>query len=298
MVNFVLDALDSSLNMGVSGELLSEEAPTLDVSATAVYYVDLSNLRQVFQFQTDSSDVDFVEDATDVKYFVKMGNWDPSAVINPAHAMMDKERSDAPIASGFDPDRSLVKHDFVRYLAQQLFNTHKGVDLFDNENALKDDLAEKGHDAWLNDISGALWYTSQTGTDNEDTLNGEGFLTNDASGNQNLTRQLLLQMTYADVDRLVRTDTSGTLNINDTIEPQPIPFHVDDTISFKFTIHPAENQHELTDTDEFGPRSYEIKLVVKESVDGDNTQPNDNKAAPDDGDESEFNNSYVSYTQE
>lgn len=297
MVNFVLDALDSSLNMGVSGEVLSEEAPTLDVSATAVYYVDLSNLRQVFQFQTDSSDVDFVEDATDVKYFVKMGNWDPSAVINPAHAMMDATESETPVASGFDPDRSLVKHDFVRYLAQQLFNTHKGVDLFDNENALKDDLAEKGHDAWLNDISGALWYTSEEGESDENTLNGEGFLTNDASGNDNLTRQLLLQMTHYAVERLV--DQSGNLDINDTLEPQPIPFHIDDTISFKFTIHPADNQHQLTQREQaVVPRPYEIKLVVKDTENAVNTTPLDYQTGDNTNSVvSTYNNSYVSYTQ-
>jgi hypothetical protein len=128
--------------MGVSGELLTISAEQIDASAVAVYYVDKTNLREVFQFQTDSSDVDFVNDSTDVKYFVKMQNWTSTAVINPAHAMMDANESNSPIASGFANDRSLVKHDFVRYLAEQLFNTHRGVDLFSNENELKDDLAE------------------------------------------------------------------------------------------------------------------------------------------------------------
>lgn len=295
MVNFVLDALDSSLNMGVSGELLSEEAPTLDVSATAVYYVDLSNLRQVFQFQTDSSDVDFIENSTDVKYFVKMGNWNSNAVINPAHAMMDATESETPVASGFDANRSLVKHDFVRHLAEQLFNTHRGVDLFSNENELKEDLAEKGHNVWLSDISGALWYTSQTGTTNGDVYNSEGFLTNDASGNENLTRQVLLQMTHYAVERLV--DQSGNLDINDTLEPQPIPFHVDDTISFKFTIHPADNQHQLTQREQaVVPRPYEIKLVVKNTENAVNTTPLDYQT--DDNTNtvvSTYNTSYVNY---
>lgn len=290
MVDFVLNALDGSLNMGVSGELLDISAVPVDASATAVYYVDISNLREVFQFQTDASDVNLIGDSTDVKYFVKMANWNSNAIINPAHAMLNVAESADAIGGVFDPDRSLVKHDFVRYLAEQLFNTYRGVDLFSNENALKDDLAAKGHDAWLNDISAALWYTEKNP---EGTLGTFGFLTNDVSSNDNLSRELLLQMTNQAVTRLV--DQSGNLDINDTGSPQPIPFHVGDTINFKFTVYPADNQHELTQrANPIGPRSYEIKLVVKETVNATNTEPTDNQPGNTVA-SSTYNNSYVTY---
>ena len=76
-------------------------------------------------------------------------------ILNPVHAMMDDTASENPIATGdsngtYVDNRMLVKHDFVRYLALKLFNTYQGVDLFSNENAMKEDLAAKGAAAWEN----------------------------------------------------------------------------------------------------------------------------------------------------
>jgi hypothetical protein len=48
--------------------------------------------------------------------------------------------------------------------------------------------------------------------------------------------------------------------ISESDSPQSLPFAVDDSISFKLVIAPAEGQEELTDVSAFAPRSYEIRL--------------------------------------
>jgi hypothetical protein len=88
-INFSLSGLDRTFTLGVSGELAGEAPAVIDASANAVYYVKLSDMKNVFRFQTDSFDVNNV-DASDIKYFVfdSSLNWPENLVINPANANM------------------------------------------------------------------------------------------------------------------------------------------------------------------------------------------------------------------
>ena len=144
MVNFTLSGLNQTFTLGVSGELAAAAPAALDVSASAVYNIKLSDMLAVFKFQSDSFDVNDT-DASDIKYYVfdASNAWPTNLVLNPANADM----SNNPIfATGGDIvlNKNKVKHDFVRYLALKLFNTAYGVDLFSNEDALLTDLVSKG----------------------------------------------------------------------------------------------------------------------------------------------------------
>jgi len=258
-LDFVLTGLDEDITMGTSGELFGVAIPTMDVSATAIFNVKTETMRNVFRFQTDASDVDVV-DGTDTQYYVKMDQWPATAILNPAHAMMDHSDSENPIATGdsngtYVDNRMLVKHDFVRYLALKLFNTYQGVDLFSNEDAMKEDLAEKGAAAWAS-ISGDLHGSAGPLTNNDD--------------DNNFSRQLLEQIINNDRDRLINDASAGTIDASNEIQAMPL---VDgDTISFKVTLKAATGQHNLTGVSAIGDRTYKIKLVLGS---GTNTAPTD-----------------------
>ena len=266
MVNFTLTGLNQAFTLGVSGELAAEAPATLDVSASAVYNIKLSDMRNVFKFQSDSFDVNNV-DASDIKYYVFSAdpNWPNNLVINPAHADM----SNNPIfATSADivPNRNKVKHDFVRYLALKLFNTAYGVDLFSNEDALLGDLVSKGATAY-DDIKSALNAVNTTAAGLPATDgSGNKYATNDLSGNTNFSRELLRQVAYAAPARFAGTENVSTI--------QSVPLEVDDTINFKVSISAAANQHNLTGVaGPFPIRVYQIRLVLKGEGDATNVTP-------------------------
>lgn len=264
MVNFVLNALDSTVTLGVAGSILSEAIPDLDASAVAVLEVSLEAMRSVFKYQTESLDVDNA-DATDIKYYVDPSFW---PALNPANASLTHELAVGRIAevdSEINPipaNRQMVCHDFVRYLALMLFNTHFGVDLFQNESELLADIrsicgSEAEGQTWY-DIVAKLTTVGIAGTHEEIGTDADGnkYMSNATKDNTNLCRVLMLQMLNSAVSRFQQ--------IEDSELPQSLPFQADDSIRFKLTVNPAEGQHEATGVPEFSGRSYEIRLVLKE----------------------------------
>jgi hypothetical protein len=264
-INFVLPALDSSLLCDLSGTLETSFV-TVDASSTAVFYLKTSQLKSVFNFQTDAADINDV-DATDIKYYVSAASW--PAGVNPAHAMMHSVvggSSDLPNLGSYDNNKNLLKHDFVRYLAYKLFNTVHGVDLFNNEAALLTNIASKGADVKasllstltaVDDVSGV----SMAGTD----ASGKKYLTNSNTTSSNVCRELMRQIAARDPARL-NTDISGT------IARQSVPLKDNDTINFLLTVSPASGQHLLTGRPSaIESRVYKVSLVLKADADAVNT---------------------------
>jgi hypothetical protein len=262
MVNFTLTGLNQTFTLGVSGELAGEAPATLDVSCVAVYNVKLSDMQAVFKFQSDSFDVNDT-DASDIKYYVYMSNWPAELKLNPVHA---GSLSSSPIlATGgsIAAEKNLVKHDFVRYLAEQLFNTPHGVDLFSNEDALLSDLVSKGVTA-RQAIDASLNAVNQANAANGTSPNK--YSTNALTGAANFSRELMRQVANAAPERFASITSSTAV--------QSVPLAVDDTINFKVSISPAANQHDLTSRPTaFDTRVYQIQLVLKADVDATNTAP-------------------------
>lgn len=278
MVNFVLESLNSSVTMGVAGNLYSEPIPVLDVSATAILYVSIDDMKSVFQFQTDSTDINNLASA-DIKYYVDTASW---PAINPMNAMMNVSTlSQGAIAlidsnGALADNKLLVAHDFTRYLALKLFGTHFGTDLFNNETELLQNLrliaddSEEGH-TWY-DVVAKVTAVSKSGT-HEGLLGDAGskYMTNATTDNTNLCRVLFDQMIGTAVSRFQDLSVGAD-------QPQPLPFQVDDSISFVMTIAPAEGQEELTGVEAFGARSYEIRFVIKDAADVTNTEVAEDEA--------------------
>lgn len=255
-VNFTLSGLDREFTLGISGELAGAAAPTIDASSTAVYQVKLSDMLNVFKFQTDSFDVNNV-DASDIKYYVFSAdpNWPTNLVINPAHA----HTLSAPILVDAEiPDnKKMVKHDFVRYLAQQLFNTPYGVDLFSNETELLENIVTKGAEAHdgIKSALAAVNTSTATGTGTGTDGAGNKYLTNGYStSTSNFSRELMRQIAHHAPARFAATVNSSGI--------QSVPLALGDTINFKVSITPAAGQNDLTSRPAFNTRNYKIQLLL------------------------------------
>lgn len=180
-VDFVLTGLNQTFQLGISGELSAAAAPTLDVSCVARYYIKLSDMLNVFKFQSDSFDVNNV-DASDIKYYVYMNAWPADLSLNPANAHTLGNTPILTNSADVVAKRNFVKHDFVRYLAYKLFNTAYGVDLFSNEDELLSDLVTKGATAASNIIT-ALNTVNQASAANG--TSPHKYSTNDLTSNSN-----------------------------------------------------------------------------------------------------------------
>jgi hypothetical protein len=276
-LNFTLSTFNTSLAMGISGELLKEQIPTLNTDAIAEYYVNVNDMRNVFMFQTDSKDIND-SSSQDIKYFIRKSQWPSGLVLNPCHAWVQTSKQIAiSDKEGLIPDnRQLVKHDFIRHIAKSLFNTHLGVDLFSNESELKYDLAYKGHNlAWrsiwdsinlISDVS--LNTTTYQGLYGSDASYGY-YLTNDLSNNSNICRQLLNQVITSAPGRL---QSLNTYAIDISNGYYSVPLNDADSISFKLTLQPATNQHLILNSATPIPsRTYQIRINLKNNVSNNNT---------------------------
>lgn len=275
-VDFVLSNLDQSLTMSISGDILKAQPLAITADATAEFYIKTLDFQNIFMFQTDSDDVDTITNGTDTKYFVRKAQMSSDMVVNPCHAWVSSGAIATADRLGVISDnRELVKHDFIRHIAKSLFNTHLGVDLFTNEDVVKYDLAYKGHnEAWLNGVYSninnvsdlSLNTTTHAGKYGTDATYGK-YLTNDASGNNNLCRELLKQLAYVAPNRLATLGSTPSVVVDGSNGYYKMPFLDGDSISFVLTVNAATNQHLVVNKATAVPaRTYRIRLNVRDTV--------------------------------
>ena len=270
-INFVLDRFSAAYTLSQSATMFEGASIALaDVSATAVFYVSQADMQNVFKFQSDSFDINDLS-SSDIRYFTYMTNWPEALVINPVNAMLDKNDSQNAIASVGIPNKMLVKHDFIRYLALKLFNTPSGVDLFNNESELISHLNSMGNASYQNDISGTLWKyatTASTAIDNTnfivDASSNDKCTTDHFTTNENICRELFNQILHSNKQRF------SDISLN-TLGVRSLPILDGDSISYRFTVFPKAGQNTITGVPAFGGRSYAIKLLVVTNATGQNT---------------------------
>jgi len=273
-MSFILEAFQSEVTLDLCGNIYSELVQALDVSAVAVMYMRTSAIKDVFKFQTDATDLTNA-DESDIKYYVDSTAWPQ---YNPANAMLHLPLSLNPIATadaqGTIPNnKMMVAHDFLRYLAQQLFNTHLGVDLFNNESqilqsirAACDDSAV-GHTLYdLNEVLKKVDLTGSSASPNAGlAIDASGFkyMSNADATAENVCRVLFNQMTDPSGVHRFSDILTGITSGTDGLTPQSLPFIDGDSISYKLIINPAVDQHVLVGLpDAIGSRSFEIKIVL------------------------------------
>lgn len=260
-IHFVINTFSHSYNLSTLATVDDPIHDTLDVSATSVFYISQNDIQQVFQIHTDSADMTDAS-TNDLLFLTFMDRWPTTTVLNPVNGMMDQYASSNALLQVGIADKMLVKHDFIRYLASELFNTAQGADLFNNESALITGLNALGEYAYQTDISSGLWKyatTSRTPTNGTsfviDPITGLKAATAHNTEKDNLgfliTNQLL--MTYPERFNNIHVDGNGLF---------PAPILAGDTFLFATRIDPAPRQNELTGVPPFGGRTYQIKLIV------------------------------------
>jgi uncharacterized protein YjbI with pentapeptide repeats/uncharacterized protein YjdB len=260
-VNFSLAGLNQSFSLSTLAMLDASSIQMDATDATAVFYVRISDLINVFKYQTDAFDVNNV-DASDIKYYVFHRKWPAELKINPSHSIMNDSESNGMLGFGnnYANNKSLLKHDFIRYIALRLFNTVHGVDLFRNEFDLLENSVYLGETVRYNidSILSGISTTSSSGTMAYDA-SANKYLTNDSSGNSNLCRDLMRQVAAGAPSRFYNNgpDDAGLRNV---------PFVENDTITFKLIVQAAATQNVLTGVSEIPSRSYTIKLILKNTV--------------------------------
>jgi hypothetical protein len=270
-IDFVLDRFSAAYTLSQSATMFEGTSLAFtDASATAVFYVSQTDMQNVFKFESDSFDINDLS-ASDIRYFTYMSNWPAGLVINPVNAMLDKSGSANAITQVGIPNKMLVKHDFIRYLALKLFNTPSGVDLFNNENELIAHLNDMGNSSYQNDISGSLWKyatNASTAIDNTnfilDASSNVKCTTDHLTSNDNICRELFNQILYANKSRF------SDISLN-TLGVRSLPILTGDSISYRFTVFPKAGQNNITGVAAFGGRSYRIKLLVVADASGENT---------------------------
>jgi hypothetical protein len=255
-----------------------------DYDAVAVFYVKLSDMRAVFQFRrgtgtgTDASLNDQIFDASsDIQYYVFRKYWPTALNLNPSHAMLDRDESAGMLtppggagagagAGAYSANKSLVKHDFLRYIALNLFNTIHGVDLFRNEEDIRENLAYYGEVARV----GIMSVLDTVGTMSANIVmavdgSGNRYSTNEDTTVTNISRELMRQISVSAPGRLVAIDEAGGSDVGVI---QSVPLSENDTLNFKVVMEASPGQHALTNVAVIPARTYNIKLIMKTSVAG------------------------------
>jgi len=262
-ISFVLSSLNQTTQC-VDGVTLSKFTDTLAHDAMGIFYVNIQDMKNVFGYQIDGIDTNNIA-ADDIKYYVDMEKWPENLTLNPSHAMMFNPLS----AGGFDisdtaiPNtKKLLKHDYIRYLANKLFNTTRGVDLMSNEFEIIENLAGNGslftsmNSRNILDVLNSISTNSPTSLDGIDT-NGKKYLTNTTLIPRNIVRSIMEQINASDPKRFNNLNSEP----NNTLI-RPVPFIVDDKLNFTLKIKAASNQNDLTKVAPIPDRTYLISLVL------------------------------------
>ena len=247
--------------------------------ADAVFYVKLSDMLSVFKFRTPretdgSLNLAIFDASSDIQYYVFRKCWPTSLKINPSHAMLDQSEASGMLTGGgggggsFAANKSLVKHDFIRYISLQLFNTIQGVDFLSNESDLLENIVYYGEVARV----GIMAVLDTISTQSADItmaadVSGNRYLTNTQTTNTNISRELLRQIYLSVPERL--SALQGTADVSGGGVMLSVPLVENDTLNIKVVVEPSPGQHTLTNREGvIPPRSYNIKLVMKNTVGG------------------------------
>lgn len=293
-INFYISNFDSEVD--VSKALISAEAVSpigVDRVLTQLY-VDASAIRQCFKFSTNAQEVNddvnndlhfytnadlfkdvsastkyvFDTDACGVRLASLSAMLAQSYVMRADHANIPPNRiyNVEPNGSHYKVDSKTLVQDVIRNLAFELFNTHYGTDIINNETDLHINFANRCTEL-LNSggtIHTALSNDNQKNTDNSTIVykmmkhllsSNEGKdRFNDLSGN-----------IYTSAVYELGDDNASGENLS--TRKYTLPLKGGDTITFLLTAKYATDQASvINESGLYADRVYEIKLNLTESL--------------------------------
>ena len=270
-VSFYIQALDYNVGINILGNLAISNPTLPQCDAECVFNVQVGLLQSVFKLWLDDMSIDFTDASSNARYYVFTKNW-INMDMNMANALV----IDGAIATVSNKQLMLTKQDFLRYLAQNLFGTYLGTDLFSNEQGLLNDIGVQAHNAWttqmniLNKVAASAdaivsvsdpSYTTtlQTYPYLKIDANGKKYLTNADTTANNITYQLMSMINQTDPGRLA-IDFSNQVIGADGIAS--VPFRAGDSLFFYTNLAPAQGQELLTGVPTIQTRKYALKINI------------------------------------
>jgi hypothetical protein len=215
--------------------------------------ISLADIRALFQYDSSNAATHMNDTSSvDIRYYVDTSKWPAS---NSGAVISD-------VLTNENTNLNL-KSDYISYLAKQLFNTERGIDLFNNEDALLTDFKSKCDTFWTNIKTSYITKIDKTSGDHTEVATDENsrkYLTNNTATATNLTRELLLQMVDASNTRFSDIQTF----YDNTTGLYAVPFLVGDKVSFILTVHSDPDQKSVIgiSNTQVEDRTYKISLTV------------------------------------
>ena len=239
-------SLDVSADQTLAATLAGADLAVLSADSLMTIDVEVSDLAEIFKFQTDSTDLTDAS-ADDIKYACDSGEW-PDLSFGDADVTGSKIGS---VAS------ASTKQDMLRHMANGIFGTHFGVDLISNEEAIQADIV--GRDGDLKTAIVAALDATGGSTGSPKTRA-------DATNNyaKEVLDKLINEINNTDGDD-ARIRSTEMLDSADGTTFHNFVFQSGDSLTFKVTYHPSEGDgqaHGEVSTATMNKRSYLVKLVV------------------------------------
>jgi hypothetical protein len=240
-MDFYLAQLDFGIT-AASATLSGASTESFSGDATVEVDVQKSAIQNTFNFQTDSIDFSNTTNV-DISYRVTYTAADPVLPfgIEPdVHTMVIANAIHAGAAT------NSITRDYIRYLARELFNTHLGVDLFDNETELRGGF----NDSFKTGLSNVLTNLATAGVSYADGTSP--------------SKSILSQIIDSEPSRL---NDLAPYVIDGDAGWYKIPVEVGDKLYFVVTVTAAAGQEALTGgTTPIANRTYLMKLNVVADV--------------------------------
>lgn len=241
---FLSTAIDLTAGTVTSG-ITEDDSDLYDCKAECSITVAVA--QSLFQFQTDSLDMTNTA-SEDVLYKLEYTSSDPLSPLSPdfvSNAIMT--------ANGINIDHETknIPHDFVGYIALNLFGTPKGVDLFVNEEEVVASVQEQSVIAFDERLNELVGYGELT----YENLQSDGTTT---VTNGNPSKMVYDHILASDPARFA--DISG-YKIGET-DWFKMPILEGDSINFVLSVTSPNDKSIVGSTDVIDNRRYQIKMIV------------------------------------
>jgi hypothetical protein len=259
------DFLDLSFSLSTRGTLpLLYGASVPSGDFTLERDVLLATMKNAFYFQTDDP---ITYDSSYTRYYVDISGWSETTLKQDLNPMNYEVTSTGNGAYGMNTTDDLAKH-FLRYLAEKLFGTHLGVDLFENEDEVYRDISQNSFNAVFTTVLNRLKLVDKTygasSTLHDICYNAVGgYHMLDSPEPYNICRNLVKQFASNNVDKTRFQNLELKTGVGAGAGVYHIPFRVGDSIYFSVIVAPDPYQHLVTGlTTPIDSRNYILKMNI------------------------------------
>jgi len=250
MTTYHIEAFDFDYTALLDPTIHREDAGVLVADSTAVLDVTETQISSWLRFKTDAEDINDNTNLDDLVFKTNSNAWPVQYYANAFVVAEDGNR--ALPGNSFNGLDHTVEYDRVRWIARDVFANGDvagafGVDLFNNESALRADITNFD----TNILDGIKTKIAAA----------DGLLMNNTNANQNIGRAILLHALDNATNRFTNADLLAS-NARGEDEFYPFTFKAGDSIILKVNYQPKSTGVTITGLNAVTEHSYLYKLNV------------------------------------